>query len=544
MEAPPLYSEAWWQAQWLMQEAAEAERHSERQVRCEAKLKAKQARVAKQQAGRKAEKEQLARMQPPTAANLAAHDTSTHPFHSNPSGASTTDSDLPSLQGPISSSASCTDEPLAPPPKTPPAPPTSMQPPPPRPRVSRSFEGLGSCVGLCSCHMAVECDELEGDEAAAAPEGKGGGGKLFSSQEVRVALEECSERATTAGMQVGAQVGAELMRLELQQKHEVEVVLEHLITRVEGEAVMEEAVAAVTAASVAAEKALSARIETLTKQMGGGNWLHAVGSAKRAASSAQGKADAAEKDQAKLKELMALQQIGPRMRTKGGELLSHLGSHDKAVAAGLLPKLAAPAPSRAAEVGLTEQWVDRLAAFLEEQLFFAGKGEVARTKLLTDALMKRPAMQRLLHRRDAHTERLSRAMTAMIDSAKGVLDHLTTGTRGSRSREDHMRFEAIVAALTPDDAKDLEMMRTIEELLGIGHRELIRALVCIAPTLPSHPSPLTSHLSPLTSHLSPLTSTCDQASSCRSVSTPSAKPLEQRRPSQASMRMVSRACAS
>ena len=55
---------------------------------------------------------------------------------------------------------------------------------------------------------------------------------------------------------------------------------------------------------------------------------------------------------------------------RGGIMVSgavaSLAEHDKAVAAGLLPKLAAPAPSRAAEVGLTEQWVDRLAAFLEE----------------------------------------------------------------------------------------------------------------------------------------------------------------------------------
>ena len=35
-------------------------------------------------------------------------------------------------------------------------------------------------------------------------------------------------------------------------------------------------------------------------------------------------------------------------------------------------------------MGLTERWVDQLAAYLEEQLFFAGKGEVGRTKLLAN----------------------------------------------------------------------------------------------------------------------------------------------------------------
>ena len=64
----------------------------------------------------------------------------------------------------------------------------------------------------------------------------------------------------------------------------------------------------------------------------------------------------------------------------------------------------------------------------------------------------------------------------MIDTAHGTLGHLTTGVRGSRSRDDHQRFETIVAALVPDDAKQLEMGRAIAELLGIHHEQLERAL--------------------------------------------------------------------
>ena len=92
--------------------------------------------------------------------------------------------------------------------------------------------------------------------------------------------------------------------------------------------------------------------------------------------------------------------------------------------------------------------------------------------------MKRPAVQRIMQRRDSHAERLSKAARQMVDSASGVLAHLTTGKRGSRSIADHERFEAIVAALTPDDACELNLISTMEELLGIHHEQIERALVC------------------------------------------------------------------
>ena len=205
-----------------------------------------------------------------------------------------------------------------------------------------------------------------------------------------------------------------------------------------------------------------------------------MGRAKRAAAAAESKAaevaSAKEAGEAELKELKELLKLGPRQRAQGAELLKKCTSNAEASKAGLVPELKAPVPAKAADVGLSERWVDQLAFCLEKHLFFAGAGDVARTKLVAHALMRRPAIQNLLNRRDASMERLHRVMETMIESAKGVLDHLSTGVRGSRSRADHERFEAIVAALTPDGATDLEMGRAITELLGIHHRQLERAL--------------------------------------------------------------------
>ena len=303
-------------------------------------------------------------------------------------------------------------------------------------------------------------------------------GKSVSAATAQQAIDLASAVSMELGVQMGYAQGHADGRAEGAAEHATDVVamtVEHLITQVELEA-EREAVAAITAASLAAERALEGRVATLQRQLQGGNWLDAVGKAQREAAAAQSKATSAERDQAKLKELMSLQQIGPRMRAKGGELLAALASEATVTAAGLEGDLAAQVPSSAADVNLTDRWVDQLAAYLEEQLFFAGKGGLARTKLLADALMKRAAMQRLVGRSDAKAARLSRAMTAMIESAAGVLAHLTTGKRGSRSAEDHLRFEAIVTALVPDECSQLELGRAVCELLGIHHEQLERAL--------------------------------------------------------------------
>lgn len=169
---------------------------------------------------------------------------------------------------------------------------------------------------------------------------------------------------------------------------------------------------------MASQKALQARIATLQQRLGGGNWLDAAGRARRAEKQAESKAASAQADQQKLKELLEMQKIGPRMREEGAKLLSQMNSNNTS----LKEELATSTPTSASEVGLTERWADALTAFIEQQLFYAGKGDVARTKLLAAA---RPAMQRLLDRQDARGQRLLRALEAMVvASAHGVLGHL------------------------------------------------------------------------------------------------------------------------
>lgn len=281
----------------------------------------------------------------------------------------------------------------------------------------------------------------------------------------KLALEQTKAKLLKQALAVDEmQMQHQEQLIEMQARHNLEL-------SVMGDALREseEAIAVVTAAAVQAEKVKDARIATLLQQLNGGCWLDVVADAKQ-------KAASAEADQRKVKELMALQQIGPRMRTKGGELLSHMSSKAAVAAAGLEAELAALPPLHAEDVGCTERWVDGLAAYIEQQIFFAGKGEVARTKLVATAVFQRSAMQRLLQKQDARTQRLQRAMVAMIDSAHGVLGHLTPGGRGSRSREDQMRFEAILAALIPDGAPDLDLVRAISELLGVDHKQIERAL--------------------------------------------------------------------
>lgn len=180
-------------------------------------------------------------------------------------------------------------------------------------------------------------------------------------------------------------------------------------------------------------------------------------------------------DREKLRELNDLLRVGPRLRAKGAELQQQLSSQAEIRSAMLHDELAASTPTDASEVGLTERRVDWLAEHLEQQLFAAGAGQVDRSKLLLAALLKRPAVQRLLGRRDAAGEKLAQATAAMLDHAKAVLKQLSTGERGSRSLADHQRFETIVAALVPDGATEDKMMRAIGELLDIHWEQVDRA---------------------------------------------------------------------
>lgn len=86
--------------------------------------------------------------------------------------------------------------------------------------------------------------------------------------------------------------------------------------------------------------------------------------------------------------------------------------------------------------------------------------------------MNRLAVQRLLRRHDSRVEKLASTATKMLEHAAAVLSQLSTG-RGSRSLQDHQRFETIVAALVPDDAHEEGIMSAIRELLGGLHWEQI-----------------------------------------------------------------------
>ena len=96
-----------------------------------------------------------------------------------------------------------------------------------------------------------------------------------------------------------------------------------------------------------------------------------------------------------------------------------------------------------------------------------------RTKLLLAGLLERPAIRLLLGSDAPRTKRMHETAQAMLLSARNVLKGL--GTRGTFTSADRLHFEAIITALTPDDAPAKGMLAIIMELLGISKRQLNRA---------------------------------------------------------------------
>ena len=299
----------------------------------------------------------------------------------------------------------------------------------------------------------------------------------ISVKEAQTALLRAGEQGALAGMQLGAQLARE------QQEAEKAAVLakaaaeqQAVVTTLTAEiSAMEELVADVTASAVLAEKALQVRISSLQQQLGGTNWLAARGQVSKAQSEAHALKAQSAADQAKIKELNHLSSVGARLRAKGGELRVQLSSESQARGAILHDELATPLAVHATSVGLTERRVNQLVSHIEEELFVSGAGNVGRTRLLVAALLKRPAVQRLLGRHDSRMEKLARTASEMLDHAKGVLKQLTVGKRGSRTLADHERFETIITALVPDSATEDGMMRTIGDLLGIHWEQIDRA---------------------------------------------------------------------
>ena len=293
---------------------------------------------------------------------------------------------------------------------------------------------------------------------------------------VEAAVRHAAERGLRVGIEMGRQAGRAESEGEI-----VAATLDYLISRVEYEAAhnaeSEQLIADVTANAVQAAKVAAARIEALEKQVGSDNWLRAVGSAKRNACDEKRRADGLAARLRALEDLAAATTVGAKLHTRGEDLRAKLGSGAVGdLETALKVELDEPTPEDAVDVDLSERRVRQLTEHLERQLFASGAGEIGRTRHLLAALSKRPAMRRLLEKDSEKTAKLQRTMTAMIESAAGVLGHLTTGKRGTRTIADHQRFESILAALTPDDAKESHMMRTIEQLLGIHHEQIERAL--------------------------------------------------------------------
>ena len=315
---------------------------------------------------------------------------------------------------------------------------------------------------------------------------------MVSVVEAQAALQLAVERGTLAGMRAGAEIaGLELMKekeaavaavvaekaaamadLAATKEAEKDAVVATLTVEIDD---LQEIVADVTGAAVTAERALQARVSTLQQQLGGTNWLSARSRMSEVQSEVKTLKVQSDADRAKQKELNQLLGVGPRLRARGDELRTQLSSEETLRAAMLLDELVAPPPVSANDVGLTDRRVDQLIAHIEQQLFATGAGEVARTKLLMAALLKRPAIQRLLGRRDSRAEKLTKTASEMLEHAKEVLQQLATGKRGPRSLADHQRFETIVAALVPDNATEEGMMRAIGELLGLHWEQIDRA---------------------------------------------------------------------
>ena len=354
---------------------------------------------------------------------------------------------------------------------------------------ARGCENCDSCVGLAP-----------GKGWGRAPRGKTGqGNKTVSVAAAQVAIQRATEAGTIAGVQMGVELATEQFAAEKQAavdaavaqktaEMEVEqaVVTKSLTTEISE---MEDIIWHVTESRLAAERTFESRISILQGELGLAEasqrkteptkleqeWLARAGEASKSKAQVKSLQAQSEADRAKLRELNDLLGVGPRLRAKGDELLGQLGSAEETRSAMLHDQLAMSTPTTAADVDLTERRVDQLVAHCEQQLFAAGAGDVARTKLLVAALVKRPAVQRLLSRHDERAQKLSTAASAMISHAKGVLAQLTTGKRGSRSLEDHLRFETIVAALVPDGATEDRMLRAIGELLGLHWEQIDRA---------------------------------------------------------------------
>ena len=168
----------------------------------------------------------------------------------------------------------------------------------------------------------------------------------------------------------------------------------------------------------------------------------------------------------------------------GVKFSAKFGSKFAADGAALAAKLATKrgrAETLAAEEGdceIGDRHSRRLVEHVEAVLFGAGAGQFRRTKLLLTAILQRPAVRAVLELEAPETAKKLKACQAMISTARSMLAKMQTGRKhmGRRTVSNHLAFEAILQGLIPDDAKEQQLLRTIEGLLGINFRAAKRAI--------------------------------------------------------------------
>ena len=170
-----------------------------------------------------------------------------------------------------------------------------------------------------------------------------------------------------------------------------------------------------------------------------------------------------------------------RLRVCGASMIE-AGNMLREELAGSKARAKAALASSAALDERTRQQMNRLAAHVESELFGVGAGDVERTALILSMVMERPAVRRVLATEAPRSAKIVEVSAAMLKKTRAVLAHLAekagrADRKGTRSADDHIAFETIISSLVPDEAKEEQMMRIIEELLGIDWHTIHRAQV-------------------------------------------------------------------
>uniref|UniRef100_A0A7S0Q8F7 Uncharacterized protein n=1 Tax=Coccolithus braarudii TaxID=221442 RepID=A0A7S0Q8F7_9EUKA len=225
----------------------------------------------------------------------------------------------------------------------------------PRPYHMSNSPWAKSCSCCAASTSMVSAEEAEAAILLAAEEGMAKG--------VELALEE--SESSIRGAVVDAVVDGLISRVEDRAQYEVD--LEEAIAtalsavKATSAADLEAAVQQARASAEALAQSAAVRVKQLEQQIGGGNWLTALGKAK--------KTSAGTAHQAKSKAEARAANPNPKLHA-AGELLRTQCQSDAAVRAAILhDELNMAAPTCAKDIGLTEIRVDQMLLELEKRLF-------------------------------------------------------------------------------------------------------------------------------------------------------------------------------